>query len=212
MRPITELLREGVQAGQIGGDLEPHGDHAMGFFAFSGMGSSGLVSAYMPSADEVHIVDIGSGVGLPAIVLAEAYPNSHWTLIERRAGRVDLMRRGIRRLEMFDRVSVLADDVTALAHGSLRASAQFVTARSFGPPADTAECAVAFLVPGGSLLTSEPHQGDREQRWPPDALAVVGLEFAEEWRTASGRYMRFERNEVEVDNLPRPGARKTLLF
>ncbi len=31
-----------------------------------------------------------------------------------------------------------------------------VTARSFGPPAVTAECAVRFLKPGGVLIVSEP--------------------------------------------------------
>ena len=202
MRPIAELLREGIAAGQFGGDLEPHGDHAMGFFAFSGG----------DAVESAHIVDIGSGAGLPALVLAEAYPETSWTLIERRSGRTDLLRRGVHRLGMNDRVSVIAEDVNAVGHGPLRASAQFVTARSFGSPADTAECAGAFLESGGSLLTSEPKDGDRETRWPTEQLRELGFVFAEEWTTPSGRYMRFQRNEVEIDHLPRSGARKTPLF
>ena len=85
MRSTEELLQEGAAAGQFGGDLEPHGEHAMGFLSFSGDLSG-------------HVVDLGSGAGLPALILIEARPHTTWTLIERRRGRVDLLRRAVRRL------------------------------------------------------------------------------------------------------------------
>ena len=63
MRPFDELLREGILTGQFGGLIKPHGDHAMGFVAFSDD----------PERDFVgHVIDIGSGAGLPALILAEA--------------------------------------------------------------------------------------------------------------------------------------------
>lgn len=203
MRPFEELLREGIVAGQFGGLIEPHGEHAMGFVAFLDRPEEDFVG---------HVIDIGSGAGLPALILAEVYPQTTWTLVERRVGRTDLLRRAVKRLEFSDRVEVVSEDVVVAARSSLRNSANWVTARSFGSPGDTAECAAPFLVTGGALLTSEPNDGDIEQRWPQTGLERVGLEYAGEWRTESGRYARFTRGDGEIDEIPRKGGRKKPLF
>ena len=201
MRPFAELLREGIGAGQFGGDIEPHGQHALGFVAFSGGGAlTGTV------------IDIGSGAGLPALVLAEACPDATWVLVERRGGRADLLRRAVRRLGFGERVRVIVGDVSDVGHGELRGSADWVTARSFGPPAETAELGAPLLRPGGSLLTSEPRDADLATRWPDDGLKRVGLRFQEEWTTPAGRYLRLVRTDRHLDGLPRRGARKSPLF
>ena len=203
MRPIDELLLEGIRAGQFGGESKPHGDHAMGFVAFSDEPEAAFVG---------HVVDIGSGAGLPALVLADAYPDTTWTLVERRAGRTDLLRRAVQRLEMSDRVEVRPEDVTTAARSTLRGSADWVTARSFGPPADTAECAAPFLRPGGRLLTSEPFDGELADRWPAAGLARVDLQLDGEWQTDAGRYIRLVKGDGLIEDLPRKGSRKRLLF
>ena len=46
--------------------------------------------------------------------------------------------------------------------------------RSFAAPAVTAECAVAFLSPGGQLVVSEPPESD-EDRWPLDRVQALGF-------------------------------------
>ncbi len=203
MRPVEELLREGISAGQFGGDCKPHGEHAMGFVRFLDDPKTSFAG---------HVVDIGSGAGLPALILADAFPETHWTLVERRDGRADLLRRAVQRLELDDRVDVRAEDVALAAWSELRGSADWVTARSFGPPGDTAECATGFLKPGGQLLTSEPFDGDIEQRWPTSGLEACGLALTGEWETNSGRYARFTRSTLPIYALPRKGSRKRLLF
>jgi len=50
-----------------------------------------------------------------------------------------------------------------------------VTARSFGPPAVTAECGAQFLKIGGVLIVSEPPDDSVEDRWSTSGLAVLGL-------------------------------------
>ena len=163
MRPFAELLREGIDTGQFGGDIEPHGHHALGFVSFSGGGTlTGTV------------IDMGSGAGLPALVLAEACPDATWVLIERRKGRAELLRRAVRRLGFDDRVQVIADDVADVAHGPWRGQADWVTARSFGPPAETTELAAPLLRVGGSLLTSEPIDGALAERWPAEGVERLG--------------------------------------
>jgi len=204
MRTADEILQEGIRAGQIGGSSEPHGLHAMGFLAFLGQTYEQLGG---------HCIDIGSGVGLPGLVLADACPGTTWTLIERREGRTDLLQRAVKRLELDDRVEVFVGDVVDAANSSLRATADWVTARSFGPPADTAECATGLLRPGGSLITSEPFDGDVDKRWPVAELEeLVGLRREHEWSTAEGRYLRFVRLDHDLPHLPRKGARKKKLF
>ncbi len=203
MRPIDELLREGIIAGQFGGENKPHGDNAMGFVAFSDDPDKTFVG---------HVVDIGSGAGLPALVLADAFPNTTWTLVERRVGRTDLLRRAVHRLGMDDRVEIRSEDVAVAARSELRGCADWVTARSFGPPGDTAECAAPFLRAGGQLLTSEPFDGDIPGRWPAAGLDRVDLEFAGDWTTSAGRYIRLTRGDGSIDDLPRKGSRKKLLF
>jgi 16S rRNA (guanine527-N7)-methyltransferase len=50
-----------------------------------------------------------------------------------------------------------------------------VTARSFGPPAVTAECAARFLKVGGNLVVSEPPDDSEVGRWNVEILAKLGL-------------------------------------
>ncbi|MBT8240699.1 MAG: hypothetical protein HKN94_03675 [Acidimicrobiales bacterium] len=203
MRRYELILQEGIQAGQFGGPIEPHGDHAMGFVAFS--------DAVEATADGVNI-DIGTGAGLPGLVLADALPGTHWLLVDRRSGRIDLLRRAIKRLGLEHRVDAVAADVADLGRGEWRGEAGVVTARSFGPPGDTAEVAAPLLRPGGSLIVSEPPGEEDQDRWPEAGLRQCGLTHHERWTTNSGTYSRFLRTDDEIDDLPRKGARKTPLF
>jgi hypothetical protein len=203
MRSPEEILLEGIRAGQFGGESKPHGDHAMGFVAF-------LDDPVMEFKG--HVVDLGSGAGLPALILADAFTDTTWSLIERRSGRTDLLFRAIQRLEMTDRVSIVDADAAVAGRSELRGTADWVTARSFGPPSDTAECAAPFLRPGGMLLTSEPFDTNVADRWPATGLSRVGMCFEAEWSTPSGRYVRLQRSEASIDDIPRPGARKKRLF
>lgn len=202
MRSIEVLLQEGIEAGQFGGRIEPHGDQAMGFALFS--------AEAQPF--EGHVVDLGSGAGLPAIPLADAYPATTWSLIERRVSRAALLQRAVARLNLGARVEVLAGDAAELAWGELRGSADWVTARSFGRPAETAELGCGFLRTGGRLLVSISRSSEIPLLWPAKGLARCGLEFKEEWDLPAGRYVRLERNAADIGNLPRRGGRKSQLF
>ena len=57
--------------------------------------------------------DVGSGAGIPGLVLAAADPDQNLVLIERRQGRCDFLRREVAALEL-DRVQVLESDVREL--------------------------------------------------------------------------------------------------
>ena len=57
----------------------------------------------------------------------------------------------------------------------MRGTFDLVTARSFAPPAATAECAAPMLKQGGALVVSEPPDALGASRWPDVALATLGL-------------------------------------
>lgn len=135
--------------------------------------------ALLPSASG-RVADLGSGGGLPGLVIAVRRPDLRVVLVERRLTRADLLRRAVSALDLDDRVSVFADDVRRLAESESGAF-DAVTARSFAAPTITAEWAGRLLRTGGTLLVSEPPDAaiDTEvaaARWPAAHLARCGLE------------------------------------
>ena len=82
------------------------------------------------------VVDLGSGGGVPGLVIATARPDLRLVLVDRRATRTDHLRRLVRRSASADRVDVLTADAAALP-GLIAVPVDAVVARGFGPPAET---------------------------------------------------------------------------
>lgn len=121
------------------------------------------------------VVDLGSGAGLPGLVLALAWPSTTVVLVESSSRRAQVLERAVAELGLAGRVTVLAARAEDVARDPQhRGRHPVVTARSFGPPAVTAECAVGLLAAGGRLLVSEP-PGSRGERWVPIGLVQLGL-------------------------------------
>jgi 16S rRNA (guanine527-N7)-methyltransferase len=123
-------------------------------------------------AADARVIDLGSGGGVPGLVIAHARPDLRVTLLDRRTKRTDFLERIVLRLGWADRVSVVAADVAAFRPGSLFDAA---VARGFGPPAATLRAAARLVRVGGRVVISEPPAGDR---WDADVLRRVGVERA----------------------------------
>lgn len=121
-----------------------------------------------------RLVDLGSGGGLPGLVVAVRCPWLQVTLVERRTRRADLLLRAVRSLALGARVTVVSEDVQALA-GREPHSFDVVTARSFAAPAITARWAGELLASGGVLVVSEPPT-DEADRWPDAVLLAAELQ------------------------------------
>ena len=97
------------------------------------------------------------------------------------------------------RVEVVVGRAEVLARSAaLRATFDLVVARSFGAPAVTAECAVGFLRPGGSLVVTEPPDSTRPDR--PVAGRRAGTTRARARRSRSGTD---ETGAVRIESLER---------
>ncbi len=166
---LDEVLRQAQDLGFFGpGDIARHRAHSEAFVAL-------VLDAVGPTPPGAFL-DLGTGGGLPGLVLAEALPGSPGTLLDSQHRRTDFLAEAVTELGWDDRIEV----VTARAEDAGRDPGHrgrygLVIARSFAAPAITAECAVGFLTPGGSLIVSEPPEGDSD-RWDEGGLTELGYD------------------------------------
>ena len=105
-----------------------------------------------------------------------AWPQAQAVLLDRRERSGTFLREALEALALTDRVTIeVAEAEEAARRPDLRAQFDLVVARSFAPPAVTAECAVGFLQAGAHLAVTEPPEGG-SSRWDPDGLTQLGLE------------------------------------
>lgn len=136
-------------------------------------------TAYVEALDAVGltggvVVDLGSGGGVPGLVIARQRPALQLVLVDRRATRTDHLRRLVVRLGLTGRVEVLTADA-ALLPRLIPTPVAAVVARGFGPPAELLAVAVPLVGPGGVVVVSEPPEPD-PTRWPAAALEEHGVE------------------------------------
>lgn len=146
------------------GPIDDHLRHALRFVRAAGTAPT-------------RLIDLGSGAGVPGLFLASVWPDSRVVLLDAMAKRATFLRWATEQLQLGGRVEVVEGRAEELARSPrLRAAFDCATARGFGPPAVTAECAAGFLEPGGRLIVSEPPE--ELDRWPVGGLAEVGMERA----------------------------------
>jgi 16S rRNA (guanine527-N7)-methyltransferase len=133
---LLVVLEESRRLGFLGpGPVEDHVLHSKGFL--------------IPMGDmepSFEALDLGSGGGLPGLVLALSLPSSKWTLLDANERRTDFLRKAASDLGLGSRVQIVrARAEVAGRDERLRSVFSLVTSRSFGPPAVVAECAAPFL-------------------------------------------------------------------
>jgi 16S rRNA (guanine527-N7)-methyltransferase len=113
------------------------------------------------------VLDLGTGAGVPGLVIAAHRPDLHITLLDRRTARTDFLERQVRRLGWHDRVVVVATDVAQVTR-----TFDGVVARGFGDPGTTLRAGAPCVAPGGTLIVSEP---PHPRIWDDALLFDVGL-------------------------------------
>jgi 16S rRNA (guanine527-N7)-methyltransferase len=196
--PPSELLAvlgEGQAIGYIGsGALEPHVRQALAF-------------AEAVGDVPIRAVDLGSGGGLPGLVLAtSSWSTTELTLLDAGEQRTRFLERSVATLGLEPRVKVARGRAELLARSDLRGTFDAVVARAFGAPAVVAECAAAFLLPGGMLVVSEPPAVDglTNPRWDHDEeLAQLGLVRDGSLEIDGCRFQRLRAAAPCPDRFPR---------
>lgn len=98
------------------------------------------------------VLDVGSGAGLPGLVLAIARPDLRVTLIEPLARRTAFLVEVIDELELSESVRVFRGRAEEVAAGAEPVHGEVVTARAVAPLDRLAAWCLPLAVPGGRLL------------------------------------------------------------
>ena len=191
--PIPEVAQE------IFGSVAPRAERYAGLLAGPGVERGLIGPNEIPRLWERHLLncavvaslipgpcslaDVGSGAGLPGIVLALLLPDSKVTLLEPMARRaafleecaaeLDLANAQVRRARAEELAGTLAADV--------------VTARAVAPLDRLAVMAVRLLRPGGIVLAIKGAKAAQEVRAAHDALERLGVEEVEVLLAGSGK-------------------------
>lgn len=124
------------------------------------IGNCALVEGVIP--ESVQVADIGSGAGLPGLVLALIRPDLHITLIEPLLRRATFLDEAVTELGLSERVTVLRARAQEVARS---VSVDVVTARAVAPLADLLTWGWPLLKPGGhlALLKGTTVESERDQ-------------------------------------------------
>ena len=194
---LEAVLERSRRLGFLGpGSLRVQAEHAAGF----------AVAVTDPPG---RLLDLGSGGGVPGLVLVGMWPHCRATLLDAGERRCAFLAESVDQLGWADRVTVVRSRAEeAGRQPDMRGAFDLVVARSFGPPAVTAECGAPFLDGGGRLVVSEPPgdgPGAGSDRWPEAGLAELGLRAGGVWREPF-HYRAFVRERPCPDRYPRrPG-------
>lgn len=135
--------------------------------------NSALVAPLIRSGSSV--ADVGSGAGLPGLVLAIVRPDAHFILIEPMERRVSWLSTEAARLEL-DNVTVVrarAEDVAS----SMQVDQ--LTARAVAALSKLLPLVVPLVVPGGELLLLKGANVDREVAGAEKTIKQLKLQSAE---------------------------------
>jgi 16S rRNA (guanine527-N7)-methyltransferase len=147
---LTRLLTEAQRRGYVGpGPVARQIDHSLGFLE--------VLESVRPAVAGAPLLDLGSGGGIPGLIIALVRQPLNTALIDGSVRRAAWLASAVERLELADSVNVIGE--RAEIAGRLpewRHRFGIVIARSFGKPAVTAECAAPLLAEGGVLIVSEP--------------------------------------------------------
>jgi 16S rRNA (guanine527-N7)-methyltransferase len=172
---LPRVLEESRARGFLGpGDIESQITHSEGF---------ALCWEALSPTPPRSFLDLGSGGGLPGLVLLERW-RCYGVFLDSMKKRTSFLREVLSSPVAPANSLVLTGRAEELARDAdFEGSFDLVTARSFGPPAVVAECSARFLRIGGVLVVSEPPDDDHS-RWHNKTLYKLG--FKNEGRVRHG--------------------------
>jgi 16S rRNA (guanine527-N7)-methyltransferase len=143
--------------------------------------NSAVIAELVPPRSS--LVDLGSGAGLPGIVLAMLLPDVTVTLLEPMLRRLTFLAECVQALGL-ENASVCRGRAEDFAG---RMSADVVTARAVAPLDRLAALALGLLRPGGTVLAIKGANAKREVAAARPALRRLGVRDVDVVRVGGGR-------------------------
>lgn len=172
---LMRVLEESRALGFLGpGALGSHVRHSLGFAL-----AVSVARPSSPAPGPLGFLDLGSGGGVPGLVLALLEWRVRGVLLESNRRRSEFLVGAVERLGLSDRVSVVNERAEVAGHDLvLRGGFDVVVVRGFGPPAVTAECGGPFVASDGLLVVSEPPTDEVTglgDRWRAQVVTDIGF-------------------------------------
>jgi 16S rRNA (guanine527-N7)-methyltransferase len=123
-------------------------------------------------------IDIGSGAGLPGLVLKICFPEIDMLLIDAARRRVTFLRHVVRQLGLTGIRCVQARAESLHDAAEHRGMYRLAFARAVGPLSEVVELAAPLLAPGGRLVVLFGQETARALQGLSARLAVLGMNVA----------------------------------
>jgi 16S rRNA (guanine527-N7)-methyltransferase len=208
---VRRVLTDARELGLLGPSLlDDQIEHSLAFVDVIGAGAAR--NGIDPTLPAVSVLDLGSGGGVPGLLIAIALPSARVTLLDGSTRRADWLMLAVADLELGDRVRVVCERAEVFGRqDGARGDFDVVTSRSFGPPAVVVECAAPLLRVGGRLIASEPPDfesaSDRPSalgdRWPDEGIAQFGFAPAIGSSARGRRFAAMRLITAAPENYPR---------
>lgn len=157
-----------------------------------------------------RLLDVGSGGGLPGIVLAICSPNTAVSLLEATQKKALFLEASVKQLGLTKTRVVCDRAETAGAPGSpYREAFDTVTARAVAPLPTLLEITIPFLKVGGTLVALKGQRAEEEIEAAKRAFSVLKCQLEQVCPTESGNVLLIKKMERTGKNYPRrPGTPK----
>jgi 16S rRNA (guanine527-N7)-methyltransferase len=161
--------------------------------------------------EATRVADLGSGAGLPGLVLAACLPATRFDLVESAGRKCEFLRAAIDRMRL-ENASVVCERSEEWAGGTGREAYDAVTARAVGSLATLAELASPLLTEGGVLVAwkgarSAEEEGEMARASSQLAVEPMEIRSVRPYSSSRDRHIHLLRKNGPTPNgLPRrPG-------
>lgn len=125
-----------------------------------------------------RIIDIGTGIGFPGIILAIMFPDTQFTLVDNSALKTKYLKNLCEEMN-FKNITILCNNCEKLAHNNnYRENFDVVTVRALGKLPVICELSLPFLENGGNFLAYKSLNLDEEIKLSQKIIEAAGGEIS----------------------------------